>query len=556
MKQQILILRKTSEVLISVERIIPKRPGGKKTTLIWLVLISILTILTNHSFANNVSITNLSVPDADHIQFDITWNNSWYTATNYDAIWIFIKSQDCAGTSTWDHTSLSLVAGNHSVTGGLYVEPSTDGKGVFIRLNANGFGTQTGTALLNFSASIPAFATTNFRVFGIEMVWIPQATFQVGDGSVNNTAGTSSAYNYGSPSNTTAPYIISTEAAIAANTLSNTKGATNCNTQSDYNVAYNQVLSASFPKGFAGFYCMKYEISQQQYVAFLNCLSLGQQSSRVVAPPASAIGTFAMSGGMVAVNRNSIVIKTPAAAGAPAVYDNDLNADLTYGDGGDIACNYLSWDDLKSYLDWAALRPKTELEYEKICRGTASPTVREYPWSSTTLTIASSASINFGGTSNEVSTAIGNGLCCFGAGGTGPLRCGFAATAVSGRTDAGASYYGVLEMGGNVWEQCINTGWLWYTVACPGTATVYPIGGVIYTGVLGNGALDASGNADAANWGDSRYSIIKGGSWSTPNNAAGLQQVQISDRTNIFNLGAYANNSRNNTIGGRGVRKP
>jgi formylglycine-generating enzyme required for sulfatase activity len=436
------------------------------------------------------------------------------------------------------------------------VEPSTDGKGVFIRLNANGFGTQTGTALLKFAASIPAFATTNFHVFGIEMVWIPQATFQVGDGSVNHTAGTGSAYNYGSPVNTTAPYTISSEAAIAAGTLQNTKGASNCNTPATYNVPYNPLLSASFPKGYAGFYCMKYEISQQQYVAFLNDLSLAQQGSRVVAPPSSAIGTFAMTGGVVAVNRNSIVVKTPAAAGAPAVFDNDLDANLVYGDGGDIACNYLSWDDLLAYLDWSALRPMTELEYEKICRGTDPPIVREYPWHNTTLTIASSAAINFGGTSNEVSTATGNGLCCFGAGGTGPLRCGFAATAVSGRTDAGASFYGVLDMGGNVWEQCINTGWRWYTVACSGIPTDYPVGGVIYTGVLGDGTLDATGNADAANWGNSRYSIIKGGSWNTANSAAGLQLVQVSDRTSIFNLGSYPNNSRDMAIGGRGVRKP
>ena len=30
---------------------------------------------------------------------------------------------------------------------------------------------------------------------------------------------------------------------------------------------------------------------------------------------------------------------------------------------------YISWPDLLAYADWAALRPITELEYEKAARG-------------------------------------------------------------------------------------------------------------------------------------------------------------------------------------------
>ncbi len=531
---------------------------------IFSVLCCLIFLVPFISFikANNVSISAVTVPDNLHVQFNISWDNSWYTATNWDAVWIFVKSQDCAGTTTWDHVGMSTTPADHTVSGGtgLYVEVSSDGKGVFVRRNSNGSGTQSGTINLKFSGAIAAFATANFHVFGIEMVWVPSAAFQLGDGSTNNVAGASSKYNFGT-ANTTAAYSIGSEGAIAAGTMRNTKGATSCNTTNDWDVGYNQLLAdntggAGFPKGFAAFYCMKYEISQQQYAAFLNDLSLAQQGGRTAVPPSTAAGTFALTGGAVAVNRNSIVIKTAATATTTAVYDNDLNNNGAYGDGGDIACNYLSWNDLKAYLDWSALRPMTELEYEKACRGTNAPTVMEYPWSSTTLTVASSAAMSNGGLSNEASTATGNGLCTFGAGGTGPLRCGFAATGVSTRTDAGGAYYGSMEMGGNVWEQAINAGWRWYTVGCSGTATDYPTGGVIYTGVLGNGALDASGDADATNWGSSRYTIIKGGSWNTSSAAAGLQQAQISDRTQIFNLGAYLNNSRSSEVGGRGVRKP
>src|SRR5205814_1580703 len=44
------------------------------------------------------------------------------------------------------------------------------------------------------------------------------------------------------------------------------------------------------------------------------------------------------------------------------------------------ACNYLQWEDETAYLDWAALRPLTELEYEKVCRGTNPPVGFEGAW--------------------------------------------------------------------------------------------------------------------------------------------------------------------------------
>ncbi len=526
-----------------------------------ITLMVIFACITHPVIANNLNISNMTVVDAGNIRFDISWDNSWHTILNHDAVWIFIKAQDCAGASTWDHVDLSITSANHTITGGsgLIVEvAATDGKGVFIRRNTNGFGTQTGTVTLRFATSIPAFATINFQVFGIEMVWVPQAAFHVGDGSLNNTPGISSAYNLGYYNSTT-PFPILNENAIAANAFQNDKGLVACWGASNTfgGVARNLALPADFPKGFAGFYCMKYEISQEQYVAFLNTLSLSQQASRTAAPPSAPVGTFAMTGGVTALNRNSIVIRTPASAGSPAVYDNDLNADRTYGDGGDIACNFLSWDDLKAYLDWAALRPMTELEYEKACRGTNSPALREYPWGTATLTVANSSALLSGGTSGEISSTAGHGLSAVGGGdGTGPLRSGFAATAVSGRTDAGATVYGIMEMGGNVWEQTMNVGWTHILNVSCYVITTFPAGGVVFTGVLGNGALDGNGNADATNWNNSRHTILKGGSWNTANTPAGLQQIQVSDRTQILNLGEYLNNSRSHEVGGRGVRKP
>jgi len=524
--------------------------------LVLLILAAFSSLLIS---ANNVTITNVSTPDNQHIQFDLTWDNSWYTTTNYDAVWVFIKAQDCSGIATWNHVDLSTAPADHSATGGYYVEPAvSDGKGVFVRRNAVGAGTVTTTVSLTLSAAYANFLTMNWQVFGIEMVWIPQGAFQVGDGSTNNTAGTGSAYNFGT-SNLIAPKSITSEVAIGAAAFQNDKGLVGCGsgTNPQGGVARNLALAASFPKGYSGFYTMKYEISQAQYVAFLNDLSLTQQGNRIFTSPTSAVGTYAMTGGTSPVNRNSIVIATSATATTPAVLDYDLNDDGTYGDGGELACNFLSYNDLISYLDWAALRPMTELEYEKVCRGTAVPTVREYPWGNTALTPANSSALVNAGTPSETSSTSGVGLAAYGgAPGTGPLRCGFAATSSTTQSTAGATIYGVLDMAGNVWEQCINVGWSYVWSGSCYTTNTYPATGVIFSGTVGDGEVDVNGNADATNWSNSSTSILKGGSWNSPNTAAGLQLAQVSDRTKILNLAAYENNGRTREIGGRGVRKP
>ena len=41
---------------------------------------------------------------------------------------------------------------------------------------------------------------------------------------------------------------------------------------------------------------------------------------------------------------------------------------------------------VRVYADWAAMRPMTELEFEKACRGTASEVANEYVWGSTSIT--------------------------------------------------------------------------------------------------------------------------------------------------------------------------
>jgi formylglycine-generating enzyme required for sulfatase activity len=507
-----------------------------------LLYASLLFLLGLPSQANNLSVSNIAIVGTDKVRFDISWDNGWFIpGFNWDAVWIFVKAQDCAGTTTWDHVDLSTNATQHTATGGtgLIVEASSDGKGVFIRRNSLGGLTQSATVTLQFAANMPAAASTNFRVFGTEMVWVPQGNFSVGDGTTNSATQSTAAFGTWSAST---PWPIASEGQINGDALRN--GA-------ESNTWHNTVPT-TFPKGWAGFYCMKYEISQQQYVAFLNALTATQQFWRTANPPTSPAGTLAMTSA-ANQNRNAIVVATPAAAGAPAVYATDLNGDGTYGDGDDIACNYLSWTDLLSYLDWSGLRPMTELEFEKAARGSTLPVLTEYAWGSTNILQAVSSALNNAGMPSEASTASGNGLCAHNGGSSttlGPLRTGFAATANPLRERAGASFWGVMDLSGNVWEQTISVGYYNGSARLPAT--------FIFTGANGDGRLTMfTGEFDVTTWPTAAgvgttsagTTIVRGGNWESS-----AQRAQISDRA--FFSSVAENLTRVRRTGGRGVRRP
>ena len=480
------------------------------------------------------------VPSTTTIQFDIAWDNSWNTAapsSNWDAVWVFVKTQVCAlGASPWNHTLVSTTSGQHSVSGGvLQVDAVTDGMGVFIRRNAGTLGSgniATSTVTLQFQSAY-VVASTNYKVIGIEMVYVPQGAFSLGDGSSTTTQ---SLYSFGT-SGASATYNVTSEAALGIEAL--------YNVASSGPVSRHQPVIAAFPKGYNAFYCMKYEISQQQYSTFLNLLTFSQQITRTAASPTSAIGTAALAA-TSGDNRNSIEIQTPGiATSTPAIYGNDLNNNNVCDeatDGGTIACNYLNWYDLIAYLDWAALRPMTELEFEKAARGTNGPVTTEFPWGTTTINQAISSAINNGGNVNEVSTSSLDGLCVVNGGASsalGPLRVGCEATASTTRTGAGASFYGIMDLGGNVWEQAFQVGHIF--------ANVY-VTTAAFTGSLGNGTLGGGGDANEASWaGGPVMAVVRGGNWEY---AASL--AQTSDRTYV--ISTTENATRTRRTGGRGVR--
>lgn len=487
--------------------------------------ICLMTGMMNFAHANNLTIGAPTVSGAN-IQFSIAWDNSWFATlspANWDGVWVFVKRQACSD-NLWTHSLVSNVSANHSVTGGiLQVDAVPDGMGVFIRRAAPGNG-NISAATVTLALQTPANGVDNFQVFGIEMVNIPQGDFFIGD---NPGGSGSNAFGF--------------RTTLITNAIQTAGIGGAGNYKANGGWGSTTPLPGSFPLGWNSFYCMKYEISQEQYVSFLNSLTFTQQIARTAVHPASAPGTLAFSN-PAAPSRNRIEIRTSGiTATSPAVYANDLNNNGTYNepdDGQNIACNWLAWSDLLAYLDWAALRPMTEFEFEKVCRGASpAPLLGEYAWNAVSLTQAISSSINSSGTASETSTAAGNGLCVYGGNYTnnGPLRCGFAAGTATNKAQAGSTWFGVMEMSGNVWEQCVggyNFNYSSFTTAC------------------GDGTLTTAGIANVLNWppagGGQAGGVIRGGGYDSPPINLTISDVGLMTYT--------GNQGRVGTIGGRGVR--
>ena len=107
----------------------------------------------------------------------------------------------------------------------------------------------------------------------------------------------------------------------------------------------------------------------------------------------------------------------------------------------------------------------SELQYERMCRGNSSaggnPSVLgEYAWGTPTI-FGSTYTLSTPNTTSEVasnaSSSLGNAAYSV-TSSAGPLRSGIFATGTSNRMTSGSSYYGIMELSGNMPEYCIMLG--------------------------------------------------------------------------------------------------
>jgi formylglycine-generating enzyme required for sulfatase activity len=469
----------------------------------------LLLLTTAGVKANNISVSNVTLLDRDKsagvnnsanftmVQFDLTWENSWRKSNlqaNWDAAWVFVKYRRYGG--AWQHAWLNntghIAATGSTIDIGLTdpkssFDPSSNpGLGAFVYRSLPGSGTNNFRNVKlrwNYGAqSVPDTASVEIKVFAIEMVYVPQGSFYVGSGSTETGSFTDGSWSSGA----TIPFQITSEAALGIdNAAGKLWGTSTAGNSSIGNSAADPeaTLSASYPKGFAAVYCMKYEISQGQYRDFLNALTYDQQTSRTAAAPSSAPGTAALSN----TNRNGLDIQISGNATSltPAVYACNLDGDGSYDEAEDgiwIACNFISWMDGCAYLDWSGLRPMTELEFEKLCRGNQTPVAAENAWgnsSATSVTSISNDGFNNETFSNTGANANYNNTL------TGPMRVGAFANASSTRISSGATYYGIMEMSSNLPEHVVSLG---------------NVAGRSFTGIHGDGTLLSDGFSNVDFW--------------------------------------------------------
>ena len=468
------------------------------------------------------------------------------TAAFYDRVWLFVKYSTDSG-ATWNHATLTTGGSITTYTGGIGI--SADGMGAFCSPGTNQ------TVRWNYGTGGDGLAdnvTAQVRVFAIEMVLIPAGNFYAGDTSSTDTI-LDKDDNGSALISTTGNVIYSTDTNYDDSQFGNGDGdgtpGLGIWVDGDGGISKTAAtetdMNTSFPTGYGAFYIMKYEISQAQYVAFLNTLTRAQQQTRTY----TNVSTDAITNVFVMSNTATISYRSGIACPAsgngttdPITFGVDGDGDGTFNESDDgqwRAANYLSWMDVCAYADWAGLRPMTELEFEKAARGGGvSAVAGEYAWGNTTIDYFSDLS-NDGTVSEAIGATRANANCNYSsATPDGPVRCGMFATGSSSRQVAGASYYGAMELSGNLWERPVTIG----------TET-----GRSFTGTHGNGSLSTNGNANNSDWPGYVTSEVtgatgsgfRGGNWadSSPN-------ARVSDRY----IAAIVLTARGNNYGGRCAR--
>jgi formylglycine-generating enzyme required for sulfatase activity len=415
-------------------------------------------IPAQNALANNIQVSNISLTGLDTgagtilVECDVSWNNSWRDGLNWDAAWLFVKWRLNAA-SPWQHGNLKT--SGHVAPSGAILENS-DAAGAFIYRSVQGIGNVNFTNLRLLwdygAASLTEGTDVEVSVHAIEMVYVPQGAFEAG-----RQAGESYFITY---PNYSSSYTVNSEAAISV-------GNQNGRLYSGGNnrIDNDALLPAAWPKGYNAFYCMKYELSQGQYADFLNKLTSVQAGTRDYTH-----------------------------TGTPERYTIASGAWPNYvATAPNRACNYISWDDHCAYCDWAGMRPMTELEFEKACRGSGTPIANEFVWGTDTYYTpdyfvlndgAANATVINPGTGNQGNAMMNETVGAL----AGPLRGGVFAASFANptRVNAGATYWGIMEMGGNLYEPVIKLR----------TAN----SSYNYDGVHGDGTLTATGEDDVVNW--------------------------------------------------------
>lgn len=452
------------------------------------------------------------------IRVDVQWENSWRNdgagaghaaPGNHDAAWLFVKYR--ADSGPWEHAHLSPDAAAHAVPAGAALavgQTRGKGVGVFLCRATNGTGpfaaANVGLRWLRAADHVAAGAKVTVNVLALEMVHVPPGAFLAGDGLTDGAQ-----FYAGGGGNR--PFRIESESAIpigpAAGQLFYDRAGDWCGDQAG-------MLPKAFPKGYAAFYGMKYELTQAQYADFLSTLTPKQADIRWDTWWKSFCdGPWAPDAAKCGITKH-----------ADGAYRSSMP---------DKACGFLRWADMAAYLDWAGLRPMTELEFEKACRGPLAPVPGEFAWGDTKY-VPAKGLVNEGEAdeqpANPDTANIALHECVM-------MRVGCLGAGTGSRHLTGAGYYGMTELSGNQMEPAVSAG-----------SAI----GRCFTGQHGDGLLTEDGFADVPDWPkrDAKGSGWRGGGggW-----AANIEAARVSDRKAAA-LGGKGDTDGHYLYGVRGVR--
>jgi hypothetical protein len=456
--------------------------------------------------ADPIRIANIKVAAGSSgqavVSFDLAWDHSWRAAwdepeqahggsgtlklESWDAAWVFAKFRK-AGSKAWSPATLSAKAADHlappaaALDVGL-TDDGTKAAGVFAFRAAAGSGPNDwkGVALrwLNEADGVSDPAAAEVKVFAIQMVYVPECAYWLGDGSTALVAAQFSA------GDTAAAIRIESEAAItlggeSPRNIGSRDGIGAEYRADDFTSGVEHMLPARFPKGFAAFYCMRNELTEGAFVDYLNHLPAGDELPEKFShtgQPGWPL-PFQTSGDRF----NGITVVTPATPEAHAVYMTATPHS---------PCPGLVRYEHTRYAAWAGLRPMTELEYEKSARGPLRPMADEFVWGTSAIAGSNGGGkpatrpdgyvvTNAGKTDESISWQgadgpdASRGNAVWGGAvrrdGKGSVladalrlipnpRAGAFATPDSDRVASGASYWGIMDLSGNLAERVVTVG--------------------------------------------------------------------------------------------------
>lgn len=230
-----------------------------------------------------------------YVEFDIAWRLSWRDETNWDAAWVVVKQA-----RSFEDRHIPLAPDGHSLVAnadpsrpGAVITPSEDGMGAFIYRDQARAGRGDNAWTLRLALQLdedeaPGDLPHQLDVYGVEMVYVPEGPFDVGDPRPIADAPNNAFFQVTEDGEGDAVYRVESAGPIAYCAGPGTL----CDAGTVEDGLDPGPIPAAYPNGYSAFYLMKYELTQGQYAAFLNTLSDGQTRSRDITgagaiPPAA-----------------------------------------------------------------------------------------------------------------------------------------------------------------------------------------------------------------------------------------------------------------------------